>query len=64
MFEKASDFVSGAFIVFYVAISHFMEVHALCLVALVAGVHLIAKSVLGYSPLRLLGKVKASKAAR
>ncbi len=66
MFDKLSDFVSGAFIVFYVAFSHFYEAHALCVLAIVAGLNLIVRSVTGTSPVKtLLGKIgfKVSKQA-
>lgn len=54
MFEKVSDFVTGAFIVFYVAFSHLFEAHTLCLVAMAFGVNLVARSIVGTSPFKAI----------
>lgn len=56
MFEKVSDFVTGAFIVFYVAFSHLFEAHTLCLLAMALGVNLLARSIIGTSPFKVIAE--------
>ena len=51
MFDKLSDFASGAFIMFYVAFSHFYEAHMLCLLAMAVGANLVVKSLFNVSPI-------------
>jgi hypothetical protein len=64
MFEKTSDFVTGAFVIFYVAFSHLFEAHTLCLLAIALGLNLVARSILGTSPLKTLAdKLRLTKKA-
>lgn len=60
MINKIGDFAIGSFIVFYVAMSHFVEVHTLCVLAVVVGFFMMARGLFGDVSIKALsGRITA-----